>query len=586
MKLSFKTNPKSFYKFVNTKRKTTGYPTVMKFQDRESCDDEIISNMFSEFFSTTYSDTKYDTSDIYPFPIVSNQPINFPLINLSEVVRKLKKLKSSYISGPDGVPSCLLINCADTLAEPLTHMFNVSIKYGYFPQLWKDSYIIPLHKSGNKSDIRNYRGIAKLSQIPKIFETFITDIICHNSSSNLSSLQHGFRKGCSTVTNLLHFTTVVNEGFLQGKLTDAVYTDFSKAFDKVNHLLLLKKLDLMGFTNNSLNWIKSYLLGRQQRVRFNSKTSNIINVISGVPQGSHIGPVLFSLFINDLPHALKFCKTLMYADDVKIFLTYNEFSDHELLQIDLDNLFIWCNLNLMDLNLKKCKHMRFSRKNFQHVNYTLGRHQLELVNFFLDLGILLDTKLNFISHINSTINKARGVLAFIKRWGKEFTDPYITKQLYTSLVRPILEYGSIIWDPQYNVHSDRIESIQKQFLLFCLRHLHWNPNIELPSYNSRLALIRLPTLKSRRTMLNVTFLVNLINGNTSSEFLLRNINFNVPHRPTRHFIPLYLQFIRENYADLEPFRRICRDFNLLYNFIDFSTNLNVIKCNIIIFLNS
>ena len=129
--------------------------------------------------------------------------------------------------------------------------------------------------------------------------------------------------------------------------------------------------------------------------------------------------------------------------------------------------------------MKKCKYMRFSRRKFIPVNYLLGGQQLELVHTFMDLGILLDVKLSFISHINMTINKARGVLAFIKRWSKEFIDPYITKQLYTSLVRPILEYGSIIWDPLYNVHIDYIESIQKQFLIFCLRSLPWNPESNL-----------------------------------------------------------------------------------------------------------
>lgn len=558
----------------------------MKFIDRESCDDVTISNMFSDFFASTYSDSAFDDSNDYPVPIVSNQHISIPFIENSETFLNLKKLKSSTQSGPDGLPSCILFNCATTLAEPLTTIFNISISHGYFPKLWKDSYIIPLHKSGSKSDVRNYRGIAKLSQIPKLFEKIITDFICHHVSSLLTSSQHGFRKGCSTMTNLLHFTSIINNGFVQGKLTDAVYTDFSKAFDKVNHSLLLKKLDLMGFTGKSLNWLKSYLTGRHQKVRFKSKTSNSINVSSGVPQGSHIGPVLFTLFINDLPQVVQYCNILMYADDVKILLTYNDFSDYNLLQNDLNNLFSWCKLNLMDLNLEKCKHMRFSRKVFALVPFNLGAHQLEPVNFFNDLGILLDTRLSFVSHINSISNKARGVLAFIKRWGKEFTDPYVLKQLYTSVVRPILEYGSIIWDPQYNVHADKIESIQKQFLLFCLRYLHWNPAVNLPAYTSRLALIKLPTLKSRRTMLNVSFVINLINGDVSSEFLLSNISFNIPQRSTRNYTPLFLKFVRENYADADPFRRVCHDFNQLYTLIDFSLNLNRIKRNVIIFLNN
>lgn len=497
----------------------------------------------------------------------------------------LRKLKFSYKCGPDGIPSSLLINCAAAFTSPLIHIFNTSIKYGFFPTYWKDSFIIPLFKSGCKSNIENYRGIAKLSTLPKLFEKIITDQLCHQVSSILSPVQHGFKKGCSANTNLLHLTTVVNRGFVQQKQTDVIYTDFSKAFDKVNHKLLLKKLDYIGFTPNSLRWISSYLLNRKQKVYFKNLTSKPIYVKSGVPQGSHLGPLLFSLFINDLPRVIRFSNILMYADDVKIFLTYNCYADHTFLQQDLDGFSSWCNRNLMELNHKKCNSMCFFRRSHFNVNYVLDDHTLNKIEAVSDLGVLLDAKLNFIQHISLTVNKARSVLGFIKRWAKEFTDPYITKQLYTSLVRPILEYGSIIWDPTYKVHINSIESVQKQFLLFCLRGLHWNI-LDLPPYNSRLALIKLPTLKSRRTMLNVTFVLNLLKGNVSSQFLISSICFNVPSRLTRNFTPLSIPVYRANYANWDPLIRIFSEFNKHYNFIDYSQNSNIVKRNIILFLNN
>lgn len=585
IKNNFKSDPKSFYNFVNSKRRSTAFPSVMKFLDIESGDDLIISNMFADFFSTTYSDACYDESNSYPFSESLNQSISIPFLNVSTVLRSLKNLKFSYINGPDKIPSCLLISCSEALAVPLTLMFNMSIKYGYFPKIWKDSFIIPLFKSGNKSNISNYRGIAKLSTIPKLFEKLITDHLCHQVTSIMSPYQHGFRKGCSAVSNLLHLTTLVNRGFVQHKQTDAVYTDFSKAFDKVNHKLLLKKLDQMGFTNMCLKWINSYLINRKQTVCFKNVTSKSISVLSGVPQGSHLGPLLFSLFINDLPKSIKFSCVLMYADDVKIFLTYNQYADHIFLQRDLDAFQSWCDYNLMELNPKKCKYMCFFRKSFINVKYVLGGCELEKLDVFSDLGILLDSKLNFIKHISLTVNKARGVLGFIKRWAKEFTDPYVTKQLYISLVRPILEYGSIIWDPSYKVYIERIESVQKQFLLFCLRGLQWNP-LNLPSYKSRLALIKLPTLKSRRTMLSVSFVLNIINGNVCSDFLLSNITFRMPFRPSRYYYPISIEVFSTNYANSDPFRRICGEFNKLYQHIDFSLNASVIKCKLILFLNS
>ena len=161
--------------------------------------------------------------------------------------------------------------------------------------------------------------------------------------------------------------------------------------------------------------------------------------------------------------------------------------------------------------------------------------------------------------------------------GKEFVDPYVSKQLYVSLVRPILEYGSVVWDPQYEIHINKIESVQKQFLLFSLRNLQWNPNINLPPYESRLQLIDLPTLESRRKFTNIAFILNLLNGSINSEFLIHKLQFVVPIRPTRFYIPLKLQYFHSNYANADPIRRACDQFNNIYPYIDVTSNPNCIK---------
>lgn len=584
MKHSFKHNPRSFFTFVNSKRKNCGTPTFMKDLSTESSNESEISNLFAEFFASTYSNAEFDDDEPYPFNVHSTQTISIPLLDTTHIIKCLKNFKSSMSCGPDGIPSCLLKNCALAIATPLVIIFNTSLKYGYFPKIWKESFLIPLFKSGNKSNIINYRGIAKLNAIPKLFEKCITDSLVHQVSPLLTPCQHGFRKGSSAMTNILQLTTLVNEGFTSGQQTDVIYTDFSKAFDKVNHKLLLKKLDKMGFDNTYLSWLKSYLICRTQSVKFNSANSRNILVKSGVPQGSHLGPILFLLFINDLPEAINYSNILMFADDVKIFLSLKHSPDHSYLQKDLENFYNWCYINLMELNLKKCKHMTFSRRLDAVGHYYISGHKLESVSVIMDLGVLLDGKLNFVQHITMAVNKARGIWAFIKRWAKEFKDPFITKRLFTSLVRPILEYGSIVWDPYYNVHINLIESVQKQFLIFCLRDVYRGYSA-LPSYSSRLALIRLPTLKSRRIMLNVSFLVNLLNGNVSSNFLLSKISLNVPQRTLRFNHPLYVKTFRTNYEMADPFRKLCCCFNEMFNFIDFSLNIYVIKRNIILSLN-
>lgn len=448
----------------------------------------------------------------------------------------------------------------------------------------KESYIIPLYKSGGRSNVLNYRGIAKLSVIPKLMEKLVTDYLSFQLNSTMSPFQHGFMKSRSTVTNLLEFSTHIFKGYVRGNQTDVIYTDFSKAFDRVDHKILLLKLRLIGIPECIILWIESYLTLRTQKVLFCNVESKIVNVTSGVPQGSHLGPLLFLLFLNDLPTVISKCNILMYADDVKLFYSFSDANGPIVLQQELDLLVEWCNINSMELNLKKCKHMIFCRRGTISNNYIVSGTVLDTVSTFIDLGVLMDRKLDFLGHISMIVNRARSTLGFIKRWAKEFSDPYVTKQLYMTLVRPILEYASIIWNPYYRVHNDAIESVQKRFLLFCLRGLGWNYE-NLPSYIDRLKLIRLPTLESRRTMLGATFVFNLANGNVDSEFLLSNLNFNVPCRFTRNFKPLYLDFYKTNYANSYPFRRICNDYNILHNFIDFNSNVINVKHDIIEFLN-
>ncbi|XP_075167479.1 uncharacterized protein LOC142239572 [Haematobia irritans] len=357
MKQQLKSNPKSFYKFINSKRRTSTLPNSLKNDTSLAENDVDISNMFADFFASTYSDVKYDCESEYPFNI-----IEFPT-------------------------------------------------------------------SGNRFKVSNYRGIAKLSAIPKLLEKMVTEFITHQVSSALNECQHGFRKSRSTITNILELTTLVNDGFRMGKQTDVIYTDFSKAFDKVNHMLLLRKLQQLGFSSSLLKWISSYLIGRIQRVRFRNVFSNQFDVISGVPQGSHLGPVLFTIFINDLPFVIKNAHVLMYADDVKIFYSFNDPIDQTLLQSDLDNFLGWCDINLMKLNISKCKHMSFYRVKRIDTSYFLYSRELDRVETFLDLGILLDNRLNFKQHLTMMINKAYSSLGFMKRWCKEFDDHCVTKTI-------------------------------------------------------------------------------------------------------------------------------------------------------------
>jgi len=415
--------------------------------------------------------------------------------------------------------------------------------------------------------VANYRGISKLSAIPKLFESVISDQLAFNIQPFITPYQHGFMTGKSTTTKL-DFVNYVLCGFENNLSTDVLFADCTKAFDRVLHELLVFKSNCFGLSEKFCLWLESYLSGRSQCVLFKNCKSNVVNVLSGVPQGSHLGPLLFLIFINDLPNAILNSKILIFADDIKLYLSH--VNNSLILQNDINNFSTWCSVNKLQLNISKCKIMTFSRSAAICHDYHLNGFQLEKVCSFVDLGVTLDPKLRFHFHIEKIVNKATCTLGFIKRWAKEFLDPYATVRLYTALVRPILEYASVVWNPQYQSYSELIESVQKQFLLFCLRGLNWDPSLRLPSYESRLKLIHLPTLYNRRKLLNVCFVFNVLNGSTNSSSILNFIRINIPSRPSRYYTFIKLSYYTKNYLNFNPLRIACNDFNELYDLIDFS----------------
>jgi hypothetical protein len=201
--------------------------------------------------------------------------------------------KSSKGSGPDGIPPRILKSCSDGFKRPLTLLFNKSLSEGVFPESWKRSYVVPIFKGGKRNLIENYRGIAILSAMPKLFELLVFDSLFFHLKSSIAAVQHGFFKGRSAVSNLMEFASLCIRRMEEGIQTDAVYTDFSKAFDRINHLILLAKLRSYGIVSKLNSWFSSYLKGRTQTVRICKHESEVIYVKSGVPQGSHLGPLLF-----------------------------------------------------------------------------------------------------------------------------------------------------------------------------------------------------------------------------------------------------------------------------------------------------
>lgn len=582
--ISLKENSKHFWVFLNAKRKSNGLPSYMTYSGNGSSETQQICNYFADYFKSVYSANSYCDSLNYNIePLLDLSSISLDIIDIENALCLLVD-KSSIDN--DGISNIVLKNCCAALSLPLLLIFNKSLSTSEFLDRWKISQVVPIHKSGSKLDVCNYRPISKILLIPKLFESIITSKITPLLHNTLSENQHGFRSGRSTVTNLSLFCNIIHKNFEKRLQTDVIFMDFAKAFDKVDHSILMLKLRLLGFGSVLLSWIISYLTNRYQFVKINNVFSNQFKVTSGVPQGSHLGPVLFLLFINDLPNSITHSACLLFADDLKIFRSIRNHNDCYLLQQDIVSVSNWCLSNNLDLNIKKCHSFSFYRGNlFLDFSYSINSVILDRVNTIKDLGLVLDNKLNFLSHIDYIASKAYSMLGFLKRNSTEFNDPFTLVSLYNCLVRPHLEYCCVIWNPTYHSHILRIEKIQKNFTRYCFIKLNWG--FERPEYATRCALFGLSSLEVRRKMFSVIFIRDLIHNQIQCPDLLIKLNFYAPLRSLRGTFHFNNSSIRSNFGCNETIFHCTSLCNSIINLVDLfkQSSRQSFKHNLIMILN-
>lgn len=580
-----KTHPKSFWKYVNEQRKESGLPSSMFHEGHGASDVHGICSMFSEKFSSVFSNERLSQDQI------SLASRNVPLLNntLSRISvddsmleSAFSKLKSSSSVGPDGIPALILKKCAVGLLSPLRHLFGLSLSKGVFPSLWKTAYIFPVHKKGDKRNVENYRGISALNAVSKLFELVAMEPIFSHCKQYISIDQHGFMPKRSTTTNLLSFTTYVADGMSNGmSQTDAIYTDLSAAFDKINHDIAVRKLDKLGFSGNILHWLKSYLIGRSLTVKIGDCLSEEFSATSGIPQGSHLGPLIFLIYFNDANLVLDGPR-LSFADDMKLFFHVNSEADAVFLQRQLEIFHKWCVDNRMTLNPNKCSSISFSRRKEPiRFNYHLDGVPLTKLDCVKDLGVYLDCKLTFNAHVNYVVGKASRSLGFIMRIARDFTDVHCLKSLYCALVRSTLEYCSAIWNPHYLNGVSRIEAVQRRFIRFALRRLPWNNPHQLPSYESRCQLIGLDTLHVRRDLARALIVSDVLMAKTECPVILENINLQVQPRALRNHVFLRVPFRRTNYGCNLAVIGLQRLFNKVASGFDFHYSRSAVRQNFI-----
>ena len=406
--------------------------------------------------------------------------------------------------GPDEIHPRVLKECAENLYFPLYCVMRQSLDQGKLPDIWKKANVTPIFKKGEKSVTGNYRPVSLTSHVCKLTEKIIRQALVQHLENHdlICDEQHGFRKARSCLTNLLSTLEDWTSMYDEGTAFDAIYLDFRKAFDTVPHGRLIYKLHKYGIRGNISAWIEDFLRDRKQRVIVNRSKSSWLKVSSGVPQGSVLGPVLFLLYINDLPAVISSsCK--IFADDTKVYHQVLSLGDHDILQGDLENLAKWSKEWLLAFNEDKCKVLNVGKRNLKY-NYTMNNKSLEKVTEEKDLGVIVTDSLTFSKHIGKIAAKANSILGMIKR-----TFSYFSKEslltLYKSYVRPHLEFCVQAWSPFLKKDIIILEKVQRRAtkLLAGITNL---------SYEERLRILQLTTLEDRRLRGDLIEMYKILNG--------------------------------------------------------------------------
>ena len=451
-----KKNPKAFYKYAQSKLKTrTGIAHLIKEDGSLTTTDKQKADELNSFFSSVF--TREDTNNM-PDNFTSRTDSMLMDIDFTrkDVAKKLFKMNPNKSPGPDGAAPRVLKELQEIIVEPLFLIFRQSLDTGKLPVSWKMGLVSPIFKKGNRHQAKNYRPVSLTSIICKTLESIIRDHIMKHMVEKhlLTKCQHGFIKGRSCVTQLLAVLDKWTEALDMGNNMDAVYLDFAKAFDSVPHQRLLMKIKGYGIAGKVWKWIEDFLLQRNQQVVVNGMKSLIALVLSGIPQGSVLGPLLFICFINDMPEVVH-SSIQMFADDTKLFRTVNNPDHAQMLQSDLDALEEWSNLWQLKFNADKCKVMHLGNHN-KGLEYHMHKDgiqvKLQTTELEKDLGVYVDPKLTFSTHCEKKVNMANKLLGLIRR-SYVYLDNETVKTLYTSLVRPHLEYGNTAWCPVFKKDS-------------------------------------------------------------------------------------------------------------------------------------
>lgn len=550
-------NPSSIWKIFKEFR-TPGQVinpiNTITVDGQDVSDPQIISNEFNTFFTniasklkehvpfSEFANTKQFINDRVPDPMF----FNIPYISIDMVNKMLSSLDISKSTGLDEIGPRFLKLSAASIYPVIHHILNLSISQSIFPDVWKSAKVNPLFKSGSKHDVNNYRPISVLPTLSKLLEKHVHDSIMTylNHYKLIAQAQSGFRKNHSCETALVHIIDKWLQAINDGCIVGVVLVDFKKAFDLVDHNILLQKLTLYKCSKRTLNWFKSYLFDRKQSVNLNGVMSSERNITCGVPQGSILGPLLFLLFINDLPLYISddISYTDMYADDTTIHNIHRSIDTVQRnLQTCLNNLENWCKLNGMILNTDKTKALLITTP---HKRARLTNNSLSLTfkNVFLKsskgeklLGVNINENLTWNDHINRIRKKLSTNLWLLSRL-KWFIPLSARILFYNAYIQPHLDFCNIVWGGSNITSIHPLFIVQKRACKLIFGHEYVSVSESLEKINC-LSVSDKVILQKAKFMFKVsrglvpTYISHMFNTELKTNTSLRSTNANNFYRP-------------------------------------------------------
>jgi hypothetical protein len=573
-------NLKPVYAYMKSKSKTKcgigdirinpGNPKSMK---TSSLTKKV--KIFSEYFASVW--TVEPEGDVPTLPV---KQIKYEMTDLeitpAMVEKKLRGLNVNKSIGPDEVHPKLLKELATEISEPLSLLYNKSIKESKLSRTCKTALISVLFKKGDKSLASNYRPVSLTSIICKVLESIIKDhFVEYMVLNNLfSDQQYGFINGRSSTLQLLKVMDEWTAALDEGNSINCIYMDFMKAFDTVPHRRMLSKLRSFGFTETMVKWVESFITGRTQQVRIDGEISEEKIVISGVPQGSVLGPFLFLIYVNDMPEAVR-SRLFLFADDNKVYRIIEKASlDRSILQEDLDKLYEWSKVWLMRIHPEKLFGMEIGAdREVPEYEYTVGPMMVRTSKQERDIGIEIDDKLTFANHIDTQVKKANSKAGWLRRTF-QFLTPKVFRPLYMQIVRNNLEYAVPVWSPYQKTLIDKIESVQE-------RATKMLPGMKNKTYEERLKILKLPTLKYRRIRGDMINAYKILNGFHRRQICPNmKMTIDITGRPGRNSLALYQDRSNTNIRKHSFVQRIVAIWNTLPDHVVKAPSVNCFKARL------